>query len=1118
MKKKILKNEAGLPLHTIGVSDGIKFQFSPDGTLYHAEIDDVMINLFNGNILEGSLANLYLRIFTPKKIRITPLFGPQSSSKIAINGRRMTAFGKFGDIEYQAAFLCAEDNLWFQSVQLRNTANATIKCDLVCFQDIGIAHPGAIHNNEAYVSQYIDQAVFNDPEYGYILCARQNQGNKVPHLISGCLNGCDGFLTDGFQFYGLSSKEDGVPASLRNTELANEIKQYEFSAHTLKSKAVNLEPDAHAEITFFFHYNADHQKISSQADMEIAVKAEDVFAVIPPTAPMMELCREQNIFTENSLFASEKLRQADLDQYFGSERYNEEPGKSFFTANGSHVVLKAKELSTERPHGHILRSGNTIYPDSEVGSCAVWMNGVFNSHQSFGNIGFQMCTSVARGALNLQRSGGVRIFANDQLLAMPSAFEIGLDKCRWLYQNNDKTIMVTTKSLPASGDFVLEIEVSNGAPTQFTIITSVVFGGKEYEQELPVEYDAGSGVYIVRPAGNSLAAENCPNGEFRIIPQNPELLTDAAFDSGVFVDGESRDYPFLTTKTKATENFSIVFAAHSSADLFPEDYRLEQADNDSADYWKTLRNNAVIRTTQNAQSERLREVLPWFIHNAMIHFSTPYGLEQFNGAAWGTRDVCQGPVEMLLALGQESTVRETLLEIYRHQYHNGDWPQWFMFDGYRRIQQTESHGDIIVWPIKAVCDYIENTNDCSILDAQTAYTGEDFNFTPETESLRQHIARQLDKIEACFVPDTCLISYGDGDWNDSLQPADKSMKKLMVSTWTVQLLYQQLSRLTVVFKRNGETNQADKLKNLCAGIKADFNQYLVKDGITAGFAYFKDPKKPDLLLHPDDNHTNIKYRLLPVNRGIISEIFTPEQADTHAKMAKDHLIFPDGANLMYPPPVYRGGESRYFQRAETAAFFGREIGNHYVHAHLRYAEAMAKLGQGEDFLDAMLKITPVKLQDSVSIANSNQSNCYFSSFDAAFNNRYEVAEKYDLLKAGKVNVNVGWRIYSSGPGIYVSLLISRFFGLRPYYDKLVIDPVIPAGFGTVEYQTQMLDNKINFRFIPGNAERMIKVNGKQVEPDAIEANPFRVGGMVFNQACLKELLIAGKVNKIEVIF
>ena len=37
----------------------------------------------------------------------------------------------------------------------------------------------------------------------------------------------------------------------------------------------------------------------------------------------------------------------------------------------------------------------------------------------------------------------------------------------------------------------------------------------------------------------------------------------------------------------------------------------------------------------------------------------------------------------------------------------GDWPQWFMLDPYRQIRDRHSHGDVIVWPLKALCDYLE---------------------------------------------------------------------------------------------------------------------------------------------------------------------------------------------------------------------------------------------------------------------------------------------------------------------------------------------------------------------------------------------------------------------------
>jgi 1,2-beta-oligoglucan phosphorylase len=51
----------------------------------------------------------------------------------------------------------------------------------------------------------------------------------------------------------------------------------------------------------------------------------------------------------------------------------------------------------------------------------------------------------------------------------------------------------------------------------------------------------------------------------------------------------------------------------------------------------------------------------------MIHLTVPHGLEQYTGAAWGTRDVCQGPVEFLLALEHDEPVKDILRIMFAQQ-------------------------------------------------------------------------------------------------------------------------------------------------------------------------------------------------------------------------------------------------------------------------------------------------------------------------------------------------------------------------------------------------------------------------------------------------------------------
>ena len=85
-----------------------------------------------------------------------------------------------------------------------------------------------------------------------------------------------------------------------------------------------------------------------------------------------------------------------------------------------------------------------------------------------------------------------------------------------------------------------------------------------------------------------------------------------------------------------------------------------------------------------------------------------------------------------------------------------------------------------------------------------------------------------------------------------------------------------------------------------------------------------------------------------MTRSMISELLTPEQAEAHYQLIQEKFYCPDGVRLMNRPANYVGGVSTHFQRAEQAANFGREVGLQYVHAHIRYVEAMAKLGKAED--------------------------------------------------------------------------------------------------------------------------------------------------------------------------
>jgi cellobiose phosphorylase len=513
--------------------------------------------------------------------------------------------------------------------------------------------------------------------------------------------------------------------------------------------------------------------------------------------------------------------------------------------------------------------------------------------------------------------------------------------------------------------------------------------------------------------------------------------------------------------------------------------------------------------------------MPWFLHNGTIHLSAPRGLEQYTAAAWGTRDVCQGPVELLLPLRHFAEVREIILKLYSHQFlETGDWPQWFMFDRYHKIQAQDSHGDVIIWPLKAICDYIEASNDFSILDAQIPYTNiGDKAFTRTQHTVLHHIEHQIEAFRKACFKGTSLLKFGHGDWEDTLQPTNPLWRDLLVSSWSVELLYQTLKRWATICTRQNLKGETQSITHFTTNIKQDFTKYLMKDGIVTGLLLMSEQNK--YLLHPSDKMTGAHYRLIPMTRGILSEIFTLQEAQRHVALINKHLLFPDGVRLTNVPLTYRGGLSKYFNRAETSAFFGREVGMMYIHAHLRYVEAMAKLGLAEEAWRGLAVVNPVLLSRLVKGAELRQSNMYFSSTDANFLTRAEASHNFDQVSAETIGLKGGWRLYSSGPGLFVKQLLHECIGIRDYFEYLVFDPVIPVSLGKVSVSMEYEGIKLKVIITPScrrTATTLVKVviNGRPIAEVTEVPNPYRIGGTGILRERFLEFVKKGKTNIVEI--
>ncbi|MBT3287266.1 MAG: cellobiose phosphorylase, partial [Victivallales bacterium] len=808
---------------------------------------------------------------------------------------------------------------------------------------------------------------------------------------------------------------------------------------------------------------------------------------LPPVSPAQEAATEEaptGLFAEPQLFLAEDLSEAEIGSVWPNRRHEEVAGDgrvlSFFTAGDRHVVLRAKELRQERATGAILRTRQAVTGDPCLLSSTCYMRGAFLSQVALGNLSMNIAVTISRDPLHVLRAAGMRVFLHrngqTELLGVPSAFENTPTSCRWLYLSDDDRIEVTVWA--GQGTQALYLHLQSALSRQFTIFTGLAMGDAGCQPAFADVAKVGDAAVVLRPAPGGRFAERYPDGEARLVPEDASLVRRLGDDHLLYADGASRGSSALVMETRSTESFRLAITGRLLAEdtvptheeLFSGMAATAEIESGTAFHRRLL---GLDMASDDARISSLQTMLPWLVQNAMVHLTAPHGLEQYLGAAWGTRDVCQGSVEMLLALGHCEQAREIIRTVLANQDVSGTWRQWFMFDRNADIRAGDAHGDVVFWPLRALCEYVEASNDLSFLDEQLPY----YDGAAVAETVVEHVGRALAAVRGEFVPGTALVRYGHGDWNDSLQPADPELAKSMVSSWTVALCCQTLRGLAKVFEQAGRSALARNLRVLLAQAENDFRKHLIHDGTVCGFAVLDDAGQARPLLHPQDQETGIHYRLLPMIRGIIADVFDVGEANHHADLIQQHLVAPDGARLMDRPPQYRGGTMRIFQRGETATFFGREIGIMYVHAHLRYLGAMARLGRPAAVLDGLMKIVPVDLQERLPQAVMRQSNAYFSSSDAAFADREQADREYDRVKDGSVAVKGGWRIYSSGPGLVLQLVVRHLLGIRFHYGDIIFDPSLPEDLDELSVDWQLCGCPVCLRYRRTGTSQLV-LNGE----------------------------------------
>lgn len=1157
----------GLPPHATPVlipdagrpTDGVRIEVGVTGdvrSIRHGA--DVLVNQYLPGLHDSPAGGLFLRRTSSDghvdAVALTGSRSPSQVGRVGEAGQVIVWTGAALGAAWTVSLHVATDRpVWVWRVDLVPDGAASEDLfDVAYAQDLALSPEGTARTSEPYVSQYLVHRALHDDRLGTVLVTRQTMtmAPALPLAVTAIAEGAGGHLTDGFQFWGRAVRAGAPAAALSRPDWPDRVLQYELALPSVLSAAAPLdaprtvhcvsgyEPDRRGPLTDTLDWARGVVEHAVRLAAREAVAWEGVAreAVAPQTtvrradgpavavrAPVRSLLAAAPLVTGQGLPDEELVRLGA-----GSPRFVEQDDDgrllSFFDADGAHVLRGAKEVMVERPHGHVLVAGGALDPTDDVLSTTVWAGGVFAAHTVLGNTSHNQLVSVHRHHLDLLRSDGLRVLvrapgtARWQLLGVPSALVIDLGGVHWVYLTEHGRIDVRTTA--ASSENRLVVDVAGERPLDLLAIVDVDLGEGDFAAQAVLD---GHGL-LFRPGVRTFTAHRYPGLGYVLASPEATFGDDAA----LFADGLARDARIITASVTAGTRLQLVVtgdladparavaAARGGLAQVPVagpdggaagaggqgcvlDHTAELAG-----HRRTLaRLTRGLRIAPTSRLAELELLAPWYAHDALVHLLVPHGLEQYSGAAWGVRDVCQGPVELMLAAGRFATARQILLRVLARQLDDGSFPQWFMFDAYADEYPDSAHGDVVVWPLFGLLQYVEASGDVAVLDESVPTWDSERRAARENgEPVRRHVERLLDYLEAHRVPGTGLPAYGEGDWDDTLQPARAELRDRMVSSWTTALTYQAMRLGERLLAGTRHADLADRMAAHAQALRAGAQDLLMPDGVTAGYVVVEADGSATPVIHPRDERTGITYRLIPMTRGIISGLFTPEQADRHERLVEDHLHFPDGVRLMDRPARFADGEVEWFLRAEQAAAVGREVGLMYTHAHIRYVEALARLGRAR-VGDELLRISPIGLRDRLPTALPRQRSCYHSSSDADFPDRYSFAAGIDDLRAGRVRTRGGWRVYSSGPGIYLRQLFQGLLGLTERPDGLVVDPSLAAEDDGLEVSLELFGRRRTVRYAvrPGAGPVTVRVEGRAVDGTRL-ANPYRPGGLLVPAAAI----------------